>query len=73
MAVHAGRRADELALSADLVRASGVEPLLSEAGAARLRWIAELGLREHFGGERPTDPDAVLAALDELRAPRGGS
>jgi 3-hydroxyisobutyrate dehydrogenase-like beta-hydroxyacid dehydrogenase len=68
MAVHAGRRADELALSAELVRDSGVEPLLSEAGARRLRGLAELGLREQFGGERPTDSDTVLAAIERRRA-----
>jgi 3-hydroxyisobutyrate dehydrogenase-like beta-hydroxyacid dehydrogenase len=73
MAVHAGRRADELELSAELVRDSGVEPLLSEAGAERLRRLAELGLREHFGGERPTDPEEVLTALDLLRARPGAS
>jgi 3-hydroxyisobutyrate dehydrogenase-like beta-hydroxyacid dehydrogenase len=68
MAIHAGRRADELAMSAELLRSSGVEPIVSEAGAERLRWIAELGLREHFGGQRPQDPEVVLGAIDALRA-----
>ena len=70
MAVHAGRRADELELAAELLRSSDVEPMVSEAGAQRLRWIAELGLREHFTGERPGDPEVVLAALDALLAER---
>lgn len=72
MAVHAGRRADELTMSAQLLRASGIDPIVSEAGAEQLRWIAELGLREHFAGERPQDPEAVLAAIEALLARRGG-
>jgi hypothetical protein len=73
MAVHAGRRADELAMSAQLLRSSAVEPIVTEAGSERLRWIAELGLREHFGGQRPPDPEVVLDAIDALLARRAGS
>jgi 3-hydroxyisobutyrate dehydrogenase-like beta-hydroxyacid dehydrogenase len=73
MAVHAGRRADELTRSVQLLRSSGVEPIVSEAGSERLRWIAELGLREHFGGQRPQDPDAVLAAIDAALGRRAES
>jgi len=73
MAVHAGRRADELAMSAQLLRSSAVEPIVTEAGSERLRWIAELGLREHFGGQRPADPEVVLDAIDALLARRAGS
>lgn len=73
MAVHAGRRADELAMSAQLLRSSAVEPIVSEAGSKRLRWIAELGLREHFDGQRPQDPQVVLLAIDALLARRAGS
>jgi 3-hydroxyisobutyrate dehydrogenase-like beta-hydroxyacid dehydrogenase len=65
LAVHAGRRAEELASSAALVRELGIDPLLSEAGAERLRRLAELGLRERFGGERPADGRATLDAADE--------
>jgi 3-hydroxyisobutyrate dehydrogenase-like beta-hydroxyacid dehydrogenase len=73
MAVHAGRRADELATSVQLLRSSAVEPIVSEAASERLRWIAELGLREHFGGQRPDDPEVVLAAIDAELARRAGS
>jgi 3-hydroxyisobutyrate dehydrogenase-like beta-hydroxyacid dehydrogenase len=65
LAVHAGRRAEELASSAALLRELGIDPLLSEAGAERLRRLAELGLRERFGGERPADGRATLDAADE--------
>jgi len=73
LAVHAGRRADELAMSAELLRSSGEEPIVSEAAAELLRWIAELGLREHFGGQRPQDPQVVLLAIDALLARRADS
>lgn len=73
MAVHAGRRADEVAMAAQLLRSSAVEPIVSEAVSERLRWIAELGLREHFRGERPQDPQVVLLAIDALLARRADS
>jgi 3-hydroxyisobutyrate dehydrogenase-like beta-hydroxyacid dehydrogenase len=63
LAVHAGRRADELDASAALLRELGVDPLVTEAGAARLRTIE--GLRERFGGERPADGSATLDAAEE--------
>jgi 3-hydroxyisobutyrate dehydrogenase-like beta-hydroxyacid dehydrogenase len=63
LAVHAGRRADELESSATLLRELGVEPLLTEAGADRLRRIS--GLREHFSGERPGTGRATLDAISE--------
>jgi 3-hydroxyisobutyrate dehydrogenase-like beta-hydroxyacid dehydrogenase len=66
LAVYAERRSAELEAAADLVEGAGVEPLVTLAGAARLRWLAELGIRESFGGERPNDVDAVLRAIDAL-------
>jgi 3-hydroxyisobutyrate dehydrogenase-like beta-hydroxyacid dehydrogenase len=63
LAVHAGRRADELESAAALLRELGVEPLLTDAGADRLRRIA--GLRERFGGERPATGRATLDAISE--------
>jgi hypothetical protein len=61
LAIHAGRRAEELDSSAAVLRELGVAPLMAEAGAERLRQIA--WLREHFGGERPP---TGRATLDEL-------
>jgi 3-hydroxyisobutyrate dehydrogenase-like beta-hydroxyacid dehydrogenase len=63
VAVHAGRRADELAASAELLREVGVEPLMAGAGEERLRRVAAQGLRERFAGERPASLEAALAAL----------
>jgi Domain of unknown function (DUF1932) len=64
LAVYAGRRSAELEASAELLEGAGVEPLVTVAGAARLRWLADLGVRESFGGERPGDLEAVLMAID---------
>jgi 3-hydroxyisobutyrate dehydrogenase-like beta-hydroxyacid dehydrogenase len=64
LAVHAGRRADELDSSAALLRELGVEPLVTEAGAERLRGVASL--RERFGGERPPTGRATLDAAEDL-------
>jgi 3-hydroxyisobutyrate dehydrogenase-like beta-hydroxyacid dehydrogenase len=64
LAVHAGRRAEELDSSAALLRELGVEPTVTEAGAERLRRLAERGLRERFGGERPPSGSDTLDAAD---------
>lgn len=70
LALHADRRADELAASAEVVRGAAVEPIVTSAGSERLRRVAELGLRDHFGRERPQHLADVLAAIDAL-AERG--
>jgi 3-hydroxyisobutyrate dehydrogenase-like beta-hydroxyacid dehydrogenase len=67
LSVHAGRRADELAASARQLRAVDLEPLVTEAGERRLRWMAALGVREHTLRRRD-DAAGVLDALDELGA-----
>lgn len=76
LAVHAGRRADELDASTETVRASGIDPLLASAAADVLRLVASTGVREALGGTRPEDGDEVLALLDqrlsEEAAPESG-
>jgi len=68
LAVHAERRADELRSAGAVVRESGVEPLVTEAGAERLARLAAVGLRGRFAGERPAAADEVLAALENFSA-----
>lgn len=63
LALYAERRAVELDSAADLVAETGLEPLVSRAGAARLRWLADLGVRENFADDRPRNADAVLGAI----------
>jgi 3-hydroxyisobutyrate dehydrogenase-like beta-hydroxyacid dehydrogenase len=65
LAVHAGRRADELLASSEVVRAAGVDPLITRAGSEVLRAVAELELRDVFHRERPSSGNDVLAAIDE--------
>jgi hypothetical protein len=65
LAVHADRRADELLASSEVVRAVGVDPVITRAGSQVLRGVAELELREVFHRERPSSGDDVLAAIDE--------
>jgi 3-hydroxyisobutyrate dehydrogenase-like beta-hydroxyacid dehydrogenase len=66
LAVHAGRRADELLASSDVVTAAGIEPVITRAGSEVLRNLARLDLRERFDGERPSNGKEVLALIDEL-------
>jgi 3-hydroxyisobutyrate dehydrogenase-like beta-hydroxyacid dehydrogenase len=65
LAVHADRRADELLASSEVVRAVGVDPVITRAGSQVLRGVAELELRDVFHRERPSSGDDVLAAIDE--------
>ena len=65
LAVHAERRADELLASSEVVRAAGVDPVITRAGSEVLRRLAGLELRDTFDRERPSDAEQVLAAIDE--------
>ena len=71
LAVHAGRRADELAASSEVLADAGVAPVVTDASAERLRRLADSGIREAFGGERPGDAREVLRALERLSASVG--
>ena len=68
LALHAERRADELAASAQLVSEAGVEPLATLGGYQRLRWLAELRLRDHYGTAPPDHLEAVLELVEQLAA-----
>jgi 3-hydroxyisobutyrate dehydrogenase-like beta-hydroxyacid dehydrogenase len=65
LAIYSGRRAEELATSAEVLGEAGVEPLVTAAASERLRRLGDLGLRERFHGERPASMEEVLAALEE--------
>jgi 3-hydroxyisobutyrate dehydrogenase-like beta-hydroxyacid dehydrogenase len=67
LALYSERRAEELSASGDVVEASGVDPLVTRAGAERLHSLAPLELRARFGGVRPGDLRAVLDLLDDVR------
>jgi 3-hydroxyisobutyrate dehydrogenase-like beta-hydroxyacid dehydrogenase len=64
-AIHAGRRADEATMMAEVVEEVGINPRLSRAIAETLYWSKSLGLKEHFGGEVPSDWKVVIDAMLE--------
>ena len=62
-AVHAERRAYEMAEVLTLLRKLGSADTMTRATRKKLQQLAALRLREHFGGEEPADIAAVLDAL----------
>jgi 3-hydroxyisobutyrate dehydrogenase-like beta-hydroxyacid dehydrogenase len=70
LAVYAERRSAELAAAAELLAVVDVEPQMTDAGVARLRWLADLDVRARIGGERPDDMEQVLLMVDALVAAR---
>jgi 3-hydroxyisobutyrate dehydrogenase-like beta-hydroxyacid dehydrogenase len=71
VAIHAGRRGHELEQAGEVLREVGIDPALARAGSRALERIAGLGLSDVLGEGRPADPDAVLAAIDELAKDHG--
>ena len=67
--VHAGRRSEEAAMSAEALAEVGLDGVVARAVAERLRWVAGLGVKEHFGGEVPED---WRTALDGIEAKLAG-
>jgi 3-hydroxyisobutyrate dehydrogenase-like beta-hydroxyacid dehydrogenase len=61
--IHAKRRAEELEMSAEAVADAGIEPVMARAVAARLRWKADLGLKDDFKGIEPPDHKAAIDAI----------
>jgi len=66
LALHAGRRAEELGDASSLLAGDGVDPLAAAGAAERLRLLAGLGLRESFGDVRPGSAAEVLERIERL-------
>jgi 3-hydroxyisobutyrate dehydrogenase-like beta-hydroxyacid dehydrogenase len=64
-AIHAARRADEMGQVAETLREIGLEPLMAEATEGRLRWCADLGLKQVFA-DGPVDDYSEV--LEKIRA-----
>ena len=62
-AVHAERRAYEMAEVLTLLKKLGSADTMTRATRKKLQQLAALRLREHFGGEEPANIAAVLDAL----------
>jgi 3-hydroxyisobutyrate dehydrogenase-like beta-hydroxyacid dehydrogenase len=69
-AIHAGRRSEEAAMSAETLADIGLDGFVTRAVAERLRWVAELGMKEHFGGVVPRDWQTALEGIEEKLAGR---
>lgn len=67
-AIHAERRAEEVAMSAEALADAGLDPVVTKAAAERLRWVAGLGLKQHFGGVVPDSYGTVLEAMKQKGA-----
>jgi len=61
--VHGERRAREMEEVARTLEELDIEPIMAAATARRMDWVADLGLRDKFGGESPTTYQEVLAAI----------
>lgn len=65
--IHAARRAEEAAMSAEALADVGIEPVMTRATATRLDWVAGLGLKERLGGLVPDSwNDAIVAIEAEI-------
>lgn len=62
-AIHAERRSEEVAMSADALAEAGLDNTVAAAAAARLRWVAAMGLKQHFGGAVPGRYEDVMDVM----------
>ena len=60
---HGERRAREMEEVGEMLRATGIDPIMSDATARRQEWCAGFKLREHFGGKAPSNYREVVRAL----------
>jgi 3-hydroxyisobutyrate dehydrogenase-like beta-hydroxyacid dehydrogenase len=66
-AVHAGRRVHEMSESLALLRSLGASTRMTRATRAMIVEIAEMGLRERFGGREPDAVKPVIEAVVNAR------
>lgn len=67
-AIHAERRSEEIAMSAEALADAGLDPIVTRAAAERLRWVASLGLKQHFEGLVPGDYRTVMEIMESKGA-----
>jgi 3-hydroxyisobutyrate dehydrogenase-like beta-hydroxyacid dehydrogenase len=65
-AIYAGRRVVEMEASAKLLKSIGIDPIMTEATVARLKWLDSQDLPAFFKGEVPAGYKEVLAAWEEM-------
>ena len=64
-AIHGERRAHEMEEVAKTLKALGIEPMMAQAAAKRIKWAADKGLAEKFKGVAPESFHDVVAAIRE--------
>ncbi len=71
-AIHGERRAHELVEVSETLRAMGIEPIMSEAGARRLGEAARMNLKARFGDTAPESYHEVIRAIREAKKKKAG-
>ena len=70
--LHARRRADEIGMAINLLRANGVDPVMASAAKERLERLLEIEWPPEFQEEWPEDYEKVLPHYQEVRRPWPG-
>jgi 3-hydroxyisobutyrate dehydrogenase-like beta-hydroxyacid dehydrogenase len=70
-AIHGGRRAHEMDMVIETMKAVGVDPKMTRGTAELIHWTAGLGLREHFGGEVPAKWEDVIDEISNRAGKQG--
>lgn len=65
--IHAGRRAVELEMAADMLRDAGLDDQVARAAAAKLRKVGQLNLKEKLGDYRPKTWKEALDCLTRFK------
>lgn len=65
-AIYAGRRVVEMEASLKLLQQIGIDPIMTEATVARLKWLDSLGLSAFFKGKVPGGYKEVLDAWEQM-------
>ena len=65
-AIHAERRAEEASMSADAAEEVGIDPVMTRSTTRTLQRVADMGLKEHFGGVVPDDYKTAVEAVDRI-------
>lgn len=64
--IHAERRSQEARMSVAALEEAGVDPIMTEATAERLEWVAELGTKAQFDGIVPERYSEAVNAIETL-------
>ncbi len=65
-AIHAQRRAGEMAGVLDLLTEAGIDSIMTDATRRKLQWSADLRVREFFQNEAPGQLSDVIEAIAKL-------